>query len=107
WPPPNVAPVQPPPEQPSGPQRRTFGEWYRHKPGAWVGTGAAGLGLLGGIIFGASATNASSSAQNHTAQIVAENNSHPLNNPGHVTAICGDGNGNGVVPFYKQACGVL
>jgi PEGA domain len=106
WPPPNVEPVPPGPEQPIGPPRRTFGEWYRHKPGAWVGTGAAGLGLLGGIIFGASATNASSSAQNHTAQIVAENNSFPTKNPNHFTAICG-GDGHGVVPFYAQACGVL
>lgn len=64
-------PVAPPPDV-VAPKRLTFGEWYTHKPAAWVLTGVAGLGLLGGIIFGASATNASSASTMHVAEVEAQ-----------------------------------
>ncbi len=70
FPPPGVAPVPAPPEPPpaTGPARQSFGEWYRHKPIAWVGTGLAGLGLIGGIVFGAQAQSASTAANGDVAQ---------------------------------------
>jgi len=114
FPPPGVTPLpNPPPEAPpgpppgTGPQRRTFGEWYTHKPGAWVGTGVAGVGLLGGIIFGVSAMNASSASQTHVSEILAENKTNPQYNPTNRTNLCGDANGNGALPHYASACSIL
>jgi hypothetical protein len=124
-PPPAMQPVQPPPPAlqpvgpmgPMGPQpgmmpppeddRLTFFQWYKKKPIAWVGTGAIGLGLIGGIAFGASALSASSASKDHVAQIQAEDKAHQEFNPTRRTNICGDADGNGALPHYVTACGVL
>ncbi len=95
FPPPGLTPIEPvaPPAQPppeTGHPRETFGEWYRHKPLAWVGTGIAGLGFIGGIAFGASAMNASSSAGSDVTQIMAHNKAVPSDNPNHVANLCTD-----------------
>lgn len=106
-----MTPVPEPPPgpqpEPFGPKRQTFGEWYTHKPVAWVGTGVAGLGLLGGIIFGVSAMNASSASQTHVAEINAENKANPQYNPKGISNLCGDANGNGALPHYASACSTL
>jgi|HubBroStandDraft_6_1064221.scaffolds.fasta_scaffold227782_2 hypothetical protein len=76
-PPPVAPPVAPPMVQPlpspepvvPPAQGESFGSWYGRKPLAWVGTGLAGLGLLGGIGFGAGAMSASSSSTSDASQI--------------------------------------
>ncbi len=111
FPPPGVTPLpnpEPPPPPPETLEhRQTFGQWYTHKPVAWVGTGVAGLGLLGGIIFGISAMNASSASQTHVSEILAENKTNPQYNPTGKANLCGDANGNGALPHYVSACGIL
>jgi hypothetical protein len=105
-PPGNVMP--PPIEQPPPQERLTFGQWYKKKPLAWVGTGVAGLGLIAlAIPFSASASSASSASADHYAQILAENSKYPQYNPTHRTNLCGDADGNGALPHYVQACSVL
>jgi hypothetical protein len=112
---PNPPPAVPPPgplplHDNGGPPRRSFGEWYTHKPAAWVGTGVAVVGLALGIGAGVSAESASSASNTVTAEIVARNQMMPSANPGHVSSICGAPgatNGTGAVPFYMAACAVL
>jgi hypothetical protein len=99
--------MQPLPPDDGGPPRYTFGEWYRHKPLAWVGTGLAAVGLGMGIGGGIAALNASTATSNDTAQIVAHNMASPQDNPTHRTNLCGDANGNNPVPAYAQPCSVL
>src|SRR6185437_4568141 len=105
--PPGVAPVPAPPEPPptSGPSRQSFGEWYRHKPIAWVGTGLAGLGLIGGIVFSAQAKSASNAANGDVAQINQNNANFPSQNPNHVSNLCTDP--AALKAAYAQPCSIL
>lgn len=43
--------------------------WYKRKPIAWVGTGLAGIGLVGGVVFSALTASVGASADDHAAQI--------------------------------------
>ena len=68
---PPLAPTTPPPEVPpmnNGPvmpppsgevEGQTFFQWYSKRPVAWVTTGVAGVGFLGGLIFSIAAAAAS------------------------------------------------
>ena len=97
--------------EPSG--REPFFTWYKRKPVAWVGTGVAGLGLLGGIIFSAAAGSASSSANTLATAITAERNrikssTDPLDatrNPDGRDNVCGDRDtGAGAVAHFAKPC---
>ncbi len=131
--PPQPGPVQPynpgypPPNQPpggaypgyggpmqgpgQGPDQVTgtgsFPEWYKKKPLAWVGTGVAGLGFLGGIIFSVGASNASKNANELVTQITAKRSDLSLNPDGR-TNVCGDkDSGAGAVPAFAEKCKLL
>jgi hypothetical protein len=82
------------------PERMTFGQWYAHKPLAWVGTAAAGVGAIMGIWGGSSALSWSNSSKNHVDQINKENMTHPEFNPDGRKNLCGDANGVGALPHY-------
>jgi hypothetical protein len=68
-PPTGPAPGEVPPPEPPKPQGVTFGEWYKHHPLAWVGTGLAVLGLGMGIGGGVGAMQASSAANSDVAAV--------------------------------------
>ncbi len=92
---------------PSG-EREPFFAWYKRKPVAWVGTGVAGLGLLGGILFSAAAGSASSSANSLTAAINVERDK-TINdadiNPDGRSNVCGNrDNGAGALAHFASAC---
>lgn len=59
-----------PPDQ-GTPKRESFGHWYKRKPIAWVGTGVAGIGLIGGVVGALAASSAGAAADDHAAQIKA------------------------------------
>ena len=92
--------------EPSG--REPFLTWYKRKPIAWVGTGVAGLGLLGGIVFSATAGSASSSANKLADAIKVERDrtiGDPTINPDRRANVCGDHDtGAGAVPHFAEAC---
>ena len=111
----NVGPGGTPPMATSG-EREPFFTWYKRKPIAWVGTGVAGLGLLGGIIFSASASSASSSASTLAAAITEErtriqgsNNPADLAfNPDGRANVCGDRDtGVGALQHFAGPCTTL
>jgi hypothetical protein len=119
-PPPPVAPpppgpgTMPPPQGPPpdmGPPRYTFGEWYKHKPVAWVGTGLAIVGLGMGIGGGIGAMNASSQSTADTAAIQAEivyrNTKQGFHDPNNVCNSSVLGKNPGLNANYAGACGVL
>jgi hypothetical protein len=93
---------------PTSGEREPFFTWYKRKPIAWVGTGVAGLGLLGGIIFSASAGAASSSANSLSTAIKTERDK-TINdlgiNPDGRSNVCGDRDtGIGALPHFSAAC---
>ena len=61
---------QPLPDQPQ--PSTSFGEWYKHKPGAWVGTGVVAVGLIIGIAGSAVASGASSTSNADVAAVQLE-----------------------------------
>jgi len=94
---------------PSG-EREPFFTWYKRKPVAWVGTGVAGLGLLGGIIFSASAGSASSRANAQSAAIKTERDKtlNTAANPNGIGNVCGSRDtGAGALPHFVGACQTL
>lgn len=108
----NVGPGGAPIVAPEG-VREPFFDWYKRKPIAWVGTGVAGLGLLGGIIFSASAGSASGSATTLAAAIAAERNRVRDSmdpgvrafNPDNRANVCGDrSTGAGALVHFADAC---
>jgi hypothetical protein len=110
---PNPEPLPPvPPPEAVGP-KRTFGDWYTHKPGAWVGTGLAGLGLLGGIIFGTQALKWSSQSQTDATatekQIPIYNSGKTGNNlaPSNVCNPSVLGSSKALNGYFGMACGVV
>ncbi len=88
--------------------REPFLSWYKRKPIAWVGTGVAGLGLLGGIIFSASAGSASGSANKLITAIKTERDKTITDlsiNPDGRANVCGDHDtGAGALPHFADAC---
>lgn len=111
----NVGPGGAPMVAPEG-VREPFLDWYKRKPVAWVGTGVAGLGLLGGIIFSASAGSASGSATKLAAAITTERNrirdsADPAVrafNPDNRANVCGDrSTGSGALVHFTDACTTL
>lgn len=105
--PPAFGPPGPPPmDHPTG-SREPFFHWYKRKPLAWVGTALTGLGLFGGIGFSAAASSSSGAAKSLADQIKAEDQAHPEYNPTGRANICGDQDGNGALPHYQKACGLL
>ena len=94
------------PTEPGG--REPFLTWYKRKPIAWVGTGVAGLGLLGGIIFSASAGSASGSANKLITAIKTERDKTITDlsvNPDGRANVCGDHDtGAGALPHFADAC---
>jgi hypothetical protein len=103
----NLGPGGAAPITPSG-EREPFFTWYKRKPIAWVGTGVAGLGLLGGIIFSASAGSASGSASSLVTAITKERDKtigDPAINPDGRGNVCGDrSTGAGALPHFADAC---
>ncbi|MEP7122223.1 MAG: hypothetical protein ABJE95_14985 [Byssovorax sp.] len=108
----NVGPGGMPMVTPDG-EREPLLTWYKRKPIAWVGTGVAGLGLLGGIIFSASAGSASSSATSAAAAIATErkriaDSADPAVkafNPDGRANVCGDrSTGAGALTHFADAC---
>lgn len=83
--------------------REPLMQWYTRKPIAWVGTGVAGLGLVGGIIFSVAAASASSAADDHAAQIQSHADADGVDKP------CGpiDSDGSRDLPKYRDACNAL
>ena len=105
---PGGAPMSAPTEE-----REPFFTWYKRKPIAWVGTGVAGLGLLGGIIFSASAGSASGSATTLAGAITTErkrvgDSQDPAIkafNPDGRANVCGDrSTGAGALAHFADAC---
>jgi hypothetical protein len=92
-------PMGPGPDQVSA--REPFFEWYKRKPLAWVGTGAVGLGLIGGIAFSAAGASASSAANSTIDAIRKQAASRGESTVG----ICGNADtGAGANPYYAKAC---
>jgi hypothetical protein len=88
-------------------QRQPFFDWYKQKPVAWVGTGMIGLGLIGGIVFGASAGSASTTASNHADEIAKHLAANPGDNPTGRSP-CGARDGSTAdLKGYEKACGAL
>jgi hypothetical protein len=96
---------------PASGEREPFLTWYKRKPIAWVGTGVAGLGLLGGIIFSAAGSSASGSANTLVSAIKVErdNTVNDTNiNPDRRANVCGDRDtGAGALPHFADACANL
>lgn len=107
---PNVGPGGVAPMPASG-EREPFFTWYKRKPIAWVGTGVAGLGLLGGIIFSAAGSSASGSADTLASAIKLERDrtaGDPTINPDGRANVCGDRDtGAGALAHFSKACGDL
>ena len=106
----NLGPGGAAPLTPTG-EREPFSTWYKRKPIAWVGTGVAGLGLLGGIIFSATAGSASSLANLQSAAIKTERdktiNDTDINPDGRAN-VCGDrDNGAGALDHFSAPCKTL
>jgi hypothetical protein len=103
----NLGPGGAMPLTPTG-EREPFFTWYKRKPIAWVGTGVAGLGLLGGIIFSTSAGSASGSAETLATAITLERDktiNDPTINPDRRANVCGDRDtGAGALPHFAPAC---
>ena len=106
FPPPPMMPP-PGPDLPTQPAHETFGQWYKHKPLAWVGTGVAGVGLLMGIGAGGAASSASGAAGSVGDQIRAEQAAQAKKGVREPTAVCGDMSGNGALTHYASACAQL
>jgi hypothetical protein len=111
-PPPAVGPGP----EPVGPPTYTFGQWYTHKPIAWVGTGLAILGLGLGIGGGAGASGASSSSSSDVAaiqhQIGVYNKSSPIPTGANVAPsnVCNPSvlaNSSRLNNYFGPACGVV
>lgn len=133
-PPPSYPPMEPPPQQQPPPSysassddffgsREPLSDWYLRKPVAWVGSGIAALGLLSGIGFSIAASSASSSADDHAAQIKGESANqlaaiearNDLTEAQkqdliaqHTLPVCGSADSSsGDKEHYAQACGAL
>ncbi len=52
--------------------REPFLDWYFRGPISWIGSGAFGVGLIGGIAFAVSSSSSYSSADNTKAEILKE-----------------------------------
>jgi hypothetical protein len=124
---PAPAPSYPPPEQPGafatvttpggmgtmGPDQATGGrepilDWYKRKPIAWVGTGVAGLGLVGVVLFSALAADSSGSADNITAKINDYAAANPDTTQGRTSGYCGPRDDpSGDLKGYENACNQL
>ncbi len=106
----NAGPGGMAPLQASG-EREPFLTWYKRKPIAWAGTGVAGLGLLGGIIFSAAGGSASSSAGTLASAIKVERDKtagDPTINPDGRANVCGDRTtGAGALAHFAKACADL
>ena len=50
-------------------EREPIFSWYKRKPIAWIGTGVAGVGLVGGIVFSVLTAHVGSVADKHAADI--------------------------------------
>ena len=127
YPPPGYPPPAPEPggmfpQPPFGPTpmppdnvdtgREDFFPWFARKPGAWVGAGFTGLGVVGVIAFSALAAKASSATDDVTQQIVDEinkkNNLPPSYYEGGEPRPCGkEGELSTAFPYYSEACGKL
>jgi hypothetical protein len=94
-------------------EREPIFSWYKRKPIAWVGTGLAGVGLVGGIVFSALTASVGSNADFHAGQIrdFVKNN-----NLGNVKPCAPEGSGqpdysfvdaSGKTVSFTTACGVL
>ncbi|MCK6590735.1 MAG: hypothetical protein L6Q76_24500 [Polyangiaceae bacterium] len=57
------------PDQGPPVEREPIFSWYKRKPIAWVGTGLAGVGLVGGIVFSALTASVGSTADRHAGEI--------------------------------------
>ncbi len=112
YPPGDVGPGGLAPMPPTAPgEREPFFTWYKRKPIAWVGTGVAGLGLLGGIIFSAAGSSASGAANTLAAGIAAER-TKTINdmsiNPDGRSNVCGDrSTGAGALAHFATNCAKL
>lgn len=93
--------------------RQNFFDWFADTPVAWVGAGLTGVGLIGGIAFGAAGASASSSADDVTAAIqteVDENRGQPISQGGLSSSQtpCGpEDDPSADVPYYADACNQL
>lgn len=93
--------------------RENFFDWFVDTPVAWVGAGLTGVGLIGGIAFGAAGGSASSSADDVTAAIQAEveaNRGKPIGQGGlsGSQTPCGpEDDPSADVPYYAEACNQL
>ncbi len=121
YPPPG--PVAPPPTLPPGhgmqhdtgadTGRESFFTWYTHKPIAWVLTGVTGVGLIGGIAFGAAAADAAASADEVTEQIETEVKREDNLPDSYYSADgqpqpCGnEDDPSSAHPYYRGACDTL
>jgi hypothetical protein len=94
-------------------QRRSFVDWYTHKPIAWVGTGVAVVGLLGGIGFSIATASVGAKADDHASQI---RDFVRQNNLGNVKPCAPEGSGQADYSFtdsggktvsFTTACNVL
>jgi hypothetical protein len=95
--------AQPTPDTASS-GREPFFDWYKRKPLAWVGTGVAGVGLLGGIIFTAAASAASSKTNKTVEQIDAKLRAQGQQGQ----QPCASPDGGGVdFPGFASDCNVL
>lgn len=83
-------------------------DWYTRKPIAWVGTGVAGLGLVGLVLFSALSADSSGSVDDITATINEYAAANPDTTQGRTDGYCGPRDDPGhELPDYKKACGKL
>lgn len=76
--------------------REPFLDWYFRGPVSWIGTGAFGVGLIGGIAFAASSSASYSSADDVKAKILAEGDKRGTSAPCSPTS--------GDFAHFRDAC---
>jgi hypothetical protein len=93
--------------------REPFFKWYKRKPIAWVGTGVAGVGLIGGVAFSIATASVGAKADDHATQI---RDFAQKNNLGNVKPCAPEGSGiqdysfvdgSGKTVSFGSACDVL
>lgn len=101
--PPPFQPVMPLPNQPqpdSGGE--SFGQWYTHKPLAWVGTGLFAVGLGFGIGFTVAANQSADDSETIANTIRNKAKAEGVDGPP-----CGPEDGSGAGDVYPSACNQL
>ncbi|HVY46342.1 MAG TPA: hypothetical protein VHB21_10710, partial [Minicystis sp.] len=84
--------------------KQTFGEWFGKHPVAWVTTGVAGVGFVGGVIFSIAAGAASGKTNDAADAIRAHLASSGMSG---VRPCAPDGSGGADASGYEKACGIL